>query len=63
MRRRRVVARDRMHYGPKLPRGAGAVRCEVCGAVARSTGDGRPIVLPCACHREEDPQWTQETDS
>jgi hypothetical protein len=42
MSRRR---RDRMHHGPALPKGAGAVRCTECGAVARADGKGSPIVL------------------
>jgi hypothetical protein len=28
-----------------LPKGAGAVRCDVCGAEARADGKGSPIIL------------------
>lgn len=50
------MSRHRRVYRPptKLPKGAGAVRCTVCGATARASGTGAPIVLPCSCHLTEE---------
>lgn len=35
-----------MARGKYLPKGAGRVRCEGCGATAAADGKGTPIVLP-----------------
>lgn len=39
------VPRRRIRASGPLPKGAGAVLCGECGAVARADGKGSPIVL------------------